>query len=64
MCLDRALADNDCRISVKAHFQIINLEFSKRRIVRFVSFYIFLFVDDPSIESDHGEVVRLDLLWK
>src|SRR6266403_2018957 len=59
-----SLSNNHCRVSEKAHFQIINIEFGERSVVRFVGFHVLLFVDDCPVEPDNGEVVRLDPLWK
>ena len=61
---ERPLANNDCCISVKAHFQIINFEIGERNVVRFVAFDVFFFVYDSSIEPNDREVVRFDLLCK
>ena len=64
MRFDRALADHNRHIPVKAHLQIINLKIGEYRVRRFVAFQVFFFADDRSIEPNHREVVRLDPLWE
>ena len=56
---DDALADNDSGIAIKAHSQIVNLEFGENDIAGH-ALQIALLSHDPAVRPDNRAIVRLN----